>query len=522
MGVDIENLKNIDREIVALYKQLRDELLVPSVQNIELLKRRIAHLRRIAIDVKNKVYGNSEVDLWVDHVLELLDSIDVSIENKVRNPSIFIRELGRKIYKTLLDKGKTVSEKFDSIKRTVEALPEFYGSLLRLLQKLGVNKIERTITTAEGFLKEVENFVKIVLDWQKEAAGHEKQLYFSVIEKLALIGFYTSKFIEDARNLKGDTNETLEDLPYDIYVEKMYGIPLKWVLSWYEEELQDSINNFEKLAKSIDPSRNPLEVLKESIHTPYSTPEEMFNDMKMFLEIARQEASKYLEIPHEVKCEVVSVKEFEKDVYPMGYADVPDPLEKDLTCRIALNQYNYRAFSRGWLMMMAIHEAFYGHNIHYIKVSLADTPTSFKIPSGIGCPLAEGLAHRGEELLKEIYGVKAFSLLVAWRRVQTALRVYIEIEMFYKGRILPEDAVKLYMEIMGFDEKTSKELVAYHLENRGYNLCYLTGYKMINEYKSRLKDMDEKTFSNMLFSAGFISIKNLKKLLGIKEKMPWE
>jgi hypothetical protein len=63
--------------------------------------------------------------------------------------------------------------------------------------------------------------------------------------------------------------------------------------------------------------------------------------------------------------------------------------------------------------------------------------------------------------------------------------------------------------------------VEWHLENRGYNVCYFTGYKMIEELRKHT-NISEKEFSNTLFSAGFISINNAKRLLKIKEKMPWE
>jgi hypothetical protein len=211
----------------------------------------------------------------------------------------------------------------------------------------------------------------------------------------------------------------------------------------------------------------------------------------------------------------------EKDVYPMGHSGGPDPIKGGLTHTVALNQYNFKAFTKGWLMMMAIHETYYGHNIHWMKTAMADLPKTFKIEGGKEVPLVEGLAHRGEELLQRVYNDEAFPLFVAWRRLHTVLRVYIDIGLFCLKTLKPKDAVRLYMEIMNFDEQTSKGLVEAHLESRGYFVCYFVGYKMIEEMRKKV-DMDEKEFSNTLFSAGFVSMKCIKMLLEIREKLSWE
>jgi hypothetical protein len=85
----------------------------------------------------------------------------------------------------------------------------------------------------------------------------------------------------------------------------------------------------------------------------------------------------------------------------------------------------------------------------------------------------------------------------------------------------PKDAERLYQDVMNFDEQTSKGLVEAHLESRGYFICYLAGYKMIKELRDKTR-MEEKEFSNKLFSAGFVSMKCIEMLLGIKGASSWE
>jgi uncharacterized protein (DUF885 family) len=298
-------------------------------------------------------------------------------------------------------------------------------------------------------------------------------------------------------------------------------VPLEWILTWYRDELEAAKRKVKELAQKLDPIKRPIEVLKERIHYPYDSPNEMFAAMEGFLKIAREKARSYLDFPEEESCKVIQLKEMEKDVYPMGHSGGPDPIKGGLTHTVALNQYNFRAFTKGWLMMMAIHEAYYGHNIHWIRIAEADLPRTFKIEGGKEVPLVEGLAHRGEELLQQVYDDKAFPLFVVWRRLQTALRVYIDVGLFHLKTLEPEDAIMLYQDIMDFDEQTSKGLVEAHLESRGYFVCYFAGFKMIEEMREKAT-MDEKEFSNRLFSAGFVSMKCIKMLLGIEEKMSWE
>lgn len=515
-------LEDLDNEVVELYRSFQRDVFIPSAEHVAGIKLKIRELKENVIKVKSAIcHEDIKANAWADHLLELLDSLDVEIDESLRYPSKFIRALGFKIHRVLFEEG-SLDEKLDKIGELVDKMRDFFEALSSVTHKAKDDRVKKAIEVAEGLVRDLKHIIKVFLKDLETTLSTDKQKYFVLIRYLSEIGFHISSYITKAESYIGKNREVLEDVPYEIYVERKFSLRLGWIDRWYKEEFKQTITKFEDLAKKIDPSKHPLETLKSTIHSPYSAPEEMFNDMKKLLEIARTHAREYLDFPEHVECQVVGVREFEKDIYPMGYAATPDPLEGRLKCRIALNQFNYQSFSRGWIMMMAIHEAYYGHNIHAIKVALADVPRSFKMVNSLGTPLSEGLAHRGEEILQHIYGDDKFPLFVAWRRVHTALRVYIEMELHHHKKISLEDAVKLYVDIMGFDEHTARGLVEWHLENRGYNLCYLAGYKMIEVFRSLLKDMDEKTFNNVLFTSGYVSMNTLKKLLGIKERLPWE
>jgi hypothetical protein len=517
-------LKELNDTIFDLYCRLNGvydhekELFIPSEQNVRKTVDEIKELRVRMQSVKKSVKNS----IWIQHLQDLLDGMEIMLLEDLRHPSKHLRGLGYSIVRILEEEERKPKEKAEVLVSKLSNAGLFFENVKQLCLTATDSRIERAVTCAKNMPADFDYFAKIVESWiQDEKEDTAKKLYGRLIEEFKKLKDYAQQFAIKACDIEGQKREILEDIPYGELLSKHYGVPLGWILTWYEDEPERVKKKVEKLAAKLDPTKRPIEVLKERIHTPYNSAEEMFADMDKFLKIAREKAKSYLDFPEGESCKVIGVKEMEKDVSPQGHAGGPDPIKGGLTHTVALNQYNLGAFSKGWLMMMAIHETYYGHNIHSMKIGMADLPKTFKIEGGKDVPLIEGLAHRGEELLQHIYNNDAFPLFVAWRRLHTALRVYIDVGLFHLQTLKPEDAVRLYMEVMNFDEPTSKGLVEWHLENRGYTVCYLAGYKMIEEMRKKV-DMDEKEFGNELFSAGFVSMKCIKMLLGIREKLSWE
>ena len=71
-------------------------------------------------------------------------------------------------------------------------------------------------------------------------------------------------------------------------------------------------------------------------------------------------------------------------------------------------------------------------------------------------PMEEGMCHRTERLMEYIYDDDPFyPLAVTYRRHHTSVRIKADLYMQYFGRPL-EDAIKLYMDELGFDYQTAK------------------------------------------------------------------
>ena len=472
----VDELKKLDDSIFDFYCRLTGsytherKLFVPSPENVDDAIDEIKMLR-LKVNNLNKHLIDSSVHtrVWVQHLIDLLDGLEIELLESLRHPSRYLRRFGYSIIRILEEESRKPEEKAVVLISRLSNADLFFENVKRLCLTATDSRIERAITCAENLRTDFDHFIRIVQTWLKdEKEDRLRKLYERIINEFKKMKDYLRQFVMDVRSFKARKRKILEDIPYGELLSKRYGVPLKWVLTWYKDELERAKKKVEELSAKLDPTKKPIEVLRERIHIPYDSPEEMFAAMEKFLKIAKEKAKAYLDFPEGEVCKVIGVKEMEKDVYPMGHSGGPDPIKGGLTHTVALNQYNFKAFTKGWLMMMAIHEAYYGHNIHWIKVAMADLPKTFKIEGGKEVPLVEGLAHRGEELLQHIYGDEAFPLFVAWRRLHTALRIYIDIGLFHLRTLTPEDAVRLYMEIMNFDEQTSMGLVEAHLESRGY------------------------------------------------------
>ncbi len=84
---------------------------------------------------------------------------------------------------------------------------------------------------------------------------------------------------------------------------------------------------------------------------------------------------------------------------------------------------------------MAIHEVYPGHHAQNVKTAVGDLPVSAKVAgfNGRATPLVEGIAHRSEELLSDLYGDALFPLFVRFRRLHTALRVQADLLLHHFG-----------------------------------------------------------------------------------------
>ena len=148
------------------------------------------------------------------------------------------------------------------------------------------------------------------------------------------------------------------------------------------------------------------------------------------------------------------VPDYLKDSYPRGgYFSLGSPLGGRPRGAVFLNADNYRAVTGGWVQLNAIHECYPGHHAQFAKTAAGGMPLSFKVGTvaSRAAPPSEGIAVRKETLMQDVFDEPAFPLFVAYRRLHTAVRIWVDLILHH---FCPphavDEAVALYVEQMRF------------------------------------------------------------------------
>ena len=297
------------------------------------------------------------------------------------------------------------------------------------------------------------------------------------------------------------------------------GVELDELLSWHAQEIEKARDEVFEIAARLPIARTPRTMAEVSAVLneyagPCDTPEEMFQRMRGYLDRAQTAARDYVWFPEEV-CRL------EPTPYPLlnsfpwgGYCD-GDGVKRPITGMTFLNVPNYKALTDGWLKMQALHEAYPGHHIQYVRNVTDTLPEIFKLGAK-HIPLIEGVAHRTERVFEFVFPEDPFyPLFVAYRRLHTAVRIRSDLWLRYEGRPI-RDCVKLYMDELGFDHGTARGQVKAQESMEGYFTCYYYGMKKIADYEAQY-GRDAKSFTELLFSCGNVSMENLEAFLRLDE-----
>ena len=297
------------------------------------------------------------------------------------------------------------------------------------------------------------------------------------------------------------------------------GVELDELLAWHRQEIRKARDEVFEIASRLPIAETPGTIREVSAALnryagPCDTPEEMFARMQGYLDRAQAAARDYVWYPEEV-CRL------EPTPYPLlasfpwgGYCD-GDGVRRPITGMTFLNIPNYKALTDGWLKMQALHEAYPGHHIQYVRNVTDTLPETVKLGAK-HIPLIEGAAHRTERVFEFVFAEDPFyPLFVAYRRLHTAVRIQSDLWLRYEGRPIA-DCVKLYMDELGFDHGTARGQVKAQESMEGYFTCYYYGMKKLADFEARY-GQDAKSFTELLFSCGNIRIENVEAFLRLDD-----
>lgn len=295
------------------------------------------------------------------------------------------------------------------------------------------------------------------------------------------------------------------------------GVDLKELLSWYQEEIEKTRQAVFAIGAQLPITEKAPKTMKEvnaillKYAGPKNTPEEMFDAGRKYLAISRAACRSHVWLPDDETCQLNPVPEQLKVSYPWGGYGGGDSTRRPLIGEMFLNNYNYKAVTDGWIKMNTVHEAYPGHHVQFVRNALDHTPETVKMGSR-SVPIMEGTCHRSERVFIDNFADDPFyPLFIAYRRHHTSVRIKVDLGLRYFGKPIGE-GVKTFMDELDFDYHTARGQVQAMETQQGYFTCYYYGYKHLTDLEEKY-NFDEKAYTELLFSAGRVSLETFEKFL---------
>lgn len=303
---------------------------------------------------------------------------------------------------------------------------------------------------------------------------------------------------------------------------KSHGVDLDDVLSWYRKDFEKTRNECFALANALNIPEKPVTTMIEvndilfKYAGPADSPEEMFARATEYVTRATAAAREYVWLPEDADCMPIPMETSMKASYPWGAGGSANRNQRPFVGRFMLNDDNYKAITDGWLKINCCHEVHPGHYTQWIRMLLDPLPETLRRGAKHTC-LTEAMCLRTEKLFESVFSEDIFyPLFTAYRRHHCTVRIVADILCQVEGVTLGA-IVDLYKTELGFDDITARKLISTHSSGSGYFTTYYYGYKKITEWEEQY-GFDKKEYTEMLFSAGRMSLENFERYLKLSEE----
>lgn len=299
------------------------------------------------------------------------------------------------------------------------------------------------------------------------------------------------------------------------------GVELDELLRWYDDEVEKTREEMFDIAQAIDLGNERIPRTVQGVvyalnkyAGPAANDQEMFARCRDYLARAREALTGYVNMPDEI-CRVVPMEEEGRAHNPWGGYRGGCPRRRPLIGEMVLNPDNVPAITDGWIKINAVHESYPGHHVQFVRTTADPLPATVK-EGARSTPLMEGTCLRSERVFEFVFPEDPFyPLFVAYRRHHTAVRIKADLYLHYFRRPV-DDAVELYMDELAFDRKTARGQVLAQELQPGYFTTYYYGLKRITELQEKF-GYDDKSYTEMLFTPGRLSLKNFEAFLALPE-----
>lgn len=500
-------------------KMYERETLAPTRENRRALEAQLSAARAqvAALDAPEPAFA-----LMKRHFGDFLDAAEVLLANSFSKPAAAIAKLTRRLENLAGVDTREDAEKAEILGAQLDGLDELFDGVRQCAQS--AKEADTAALAAEcaevagNYRHYAENVGRYFPSLsEKEGAALAKRL-LSVCEKLgAWEGIQPggSACVDDE-----ERSVPFSETYYRGVLAGQLGVELDELLSWHRTEMERTRAEVFEIAGRLPIAAQPrtMQEVSEVLARyagPCDSPDEMFRRTRGYLERARAAAREYVWFPEEA-CRLERVPYPIRQSFPWGGYSDGDGRLRPITGTAFLNDGNFRAISDGWLKMQAVHEAYPGHHIQYVRNVTDSLPETVKLGAK-HIPLIEGVAHRSERLFEFVFSEDPFyPLFVAFRRHHTAVRIRSDLMLRLEGRPIRE-CVQLYMDELGFDHGTARGQVRAQEQMEGYFTCYYYGMKRIADLEVK-SGMDSKAFTEQLFSCGNVSMENLEGYLKLDAK----
>lgn len=522
--------RQLDKACALLHDQIKGlrsferELFLPTAANKLQFNQKIAILiaQGSALDAPDEVFA-----MMKEQILNFLTALSLHLQSDYDRPMIHIDNLTRTLFilarqdsRDAAVRAALLQEKFamaDDLWLAIEdnlgtVSPLYLQELISMLETLKRSFAFERTTLAETFAGLAPDQLQAVSQCLADLLSKSEGWIAAAEQSMAQKGAAPQKETAEEDIIK------LDETYYRHYLETELGVDLDDILAWHQEEVIKTRNNVFTLVNALAvPEEKPttmqgVNAMLCEYAGAFETPEALMEKAQEYLDRARDAARKFVPLPEET-CQLHSVPEQLKYTFPWGGYGGGCPLSKPLMGEYFVNDFNYTALTDGWIKSMALHEAYPGHHVQFVRSVVDRLPEVIKIGAR-SVPITEGTAHRSEHAFECVFAEDPFyPIFVAYRRHHTAVRIQAELWLRYFGKPIKE-VLDLYQQELGFDRKTARGQVSAQENMLGYFNCYYYGVKRIEDLGEQFGFGTEE-YTRYLFDAGRVSLSLLERFLAL-------
>jgi uncharacterized protein (DUF885 family) len=509
--------KSIDSQIDAL-KQFKT--LVESVKLIPGSQEEQSDRDLVLADINSKLLSLENIRQWETnpdvYSSGITNSAFLIMSRKFASPDERL--------KSLIAREKQMPAVFDAAKQNLKNPPRIYSEIA----------LEQLPGIVSFFQKDVPNAFREAKD-----QGTIQEFQKTNQQVISALEAY-QKWVKDdlLPRSNGDFKIGADNYRKKLLYDEMVDVPLDRLLEIGTENLHHNQEEFRRVAKLLDPSKTPEQILQE-LEADHPAPDQLlqafrntFSDLRKFI------VDKHIvTIPSPVPPVVEETPPFMRAL-TMASMDTPGPFElvaKEAFFNVTLPENSWtrqqieehmEGFNRGTVISTAIHEAYPGHYVQFLWVQHAPS----KVRKLLGCSSnAEGWAHYTEQMmLDEGYGrtpgipeeKDTNFLKLRLGQLQDALlrnaRYIVGIKM-HTGQMTFDQAVDFF-EKEGFQSRANSLRETKRGTSDPTYLVYTLGkleiLKLRDDYKKKVGDkFTLEDFHNKFLQQGFPPVKIIRQAL---------